>query len=79
MQAKDPHRALRVFRDLQGAGHRVNVVTWCNLISAFCRFRRKGMRAHETAYSLWHEMLASGLELDDAACYAAGAPINVTM
>lgn len=67
--------ALDTFRDMQGAGLPPNVVTFCGLISALGRERRRrGVRYAQTAYELWSELAASGTQLD-AAAYRTGATV----
>jgi pentatricopeptide repeat protein len=67
--------ALDAFRDMQGAGRAPNVVTYCGLISALGRERRRrGVRYAQTAYELWSELAASSTQLD-AAAYRTGATL----
>ncbi len=63
--------ALEAFRDLQTLGLTPNVVTYCGLISALGRERRRGLRFAATAAELWDELAGSGAQLD-AAAYRAG-------
>ena len=57
-----------MFRDLQElGGWAANRVTYCALISALGKDRRRGSRSAAVAYELWAELLASGAQLDAAA------------
>ena len=77
-QAGEPYRALRIFRDLQAAGFRPNLVTWCGLISGLGRQCRKGVPFQQQAYDLWHELKLSGTPLDDKAAYCTGKCVVTT-
>lgn len=76
--------ALEAFRDLQALGLAPNVVTYCGLISALGRERRRGLRFAATAAELWEELAGSGVQLDAAAyrageaaaCLAGGTPLR---
>ena len=48
-------------------GLTVNVVTYCGLIAALGRERRRGVRYAQAAHELWTELAGSGTALDDAA------------
>lgn len=63
----DLEAALDVFRDLQNCGMAPNKVTYCGLISALGKQRRRGSRYPELAYELWQELRASADSLDAAA------------
>lgn len=72
LKAGDADAALEVFRDLRAApGRTPNVVTYCGLIAALGRQRRRGVRYAQAAHELWGELAASGAQLDCAA-YRAG-------
>jgi len=59
--------ALAVFRDLQSCGMAPNKVTFCGLISALGKQKRRGSRYLELAYELWRELQLSGDNLDPMA------------
>ena len=71
MQAGEPYLAVQVFKDLQRSGMRPNCVTYCGVISALCKQRRRGLPSAELAYELWLELQQQGLPLD-AAAYRTG-------
>ena len=73
LQMGDLEAALDTFRDLQSLGLTANVVTYCGLISALGKERRRGVRYAQTAHELWAELAGSGAQLDGAA-YRTGAP-----
>jgi leucine-rich PPR motif-containing protein len=62
--------AVGVFRDMQRAGVAPNQVTYCQLISALGKQRRRGQRSAQLAHELWQELQASGAPLDGAALRA---------
>lgn len=72
LQAGDLDQALDAFRDLQSLGLNPNVVTYCGLISALGKERRRGVRYAQLAHELWRELAASGLQLDSAAYRTGG-------
>lgn len=60
----DVDAAVNVFRDLQNRGMAPNKVTYCCLISALGKQRRRGSRYAHVAYELWQELrTASSLPL----------------
>lgn len=66
----DIEAAISIFRDLQAGSMNPNKVTYCGLISALGKQRRKGSRYLELAYELWLELQNSALkgsQLDSAA------------
>ena len=73
VQAGDLSAAVEAFEDLKVSGLQPNKVTYCALISALGRDRRRGVRSAALAYELWRELQAQGERLD-AAAYRAGAP-----
>ena len=74
-RAGDLTSALGALRDAQARGLSINKVTYCCLISACGRQRRRGLRWAALAYELWRELeraaLADGAPLD-AAAFRAG-------
>lgn len=77
LQAGDLDQALDAFRDLQSLGLNPNVVTYCGLISALGKERRRGVRYAQLAHELWRELAASGLQLDSAAYRTGGWRLRV--
>lgn len=71
MQAGDLGAAVEVFEDLKSAGLAPNKVTYCALISALGKDRRRGVRSAQLAYELWTELQGQGEQLD-AAAYRTG-------
>ncbi|KAK9825475.1 hypothetical protein WJX81_008217 [Elliptochloris bilobata] len=71
-QAGEPDRAVQAFRGLQRSGLQPNLVTWCGVISALSKQRRRGVPAAARAHELWRELQASGLAARDAAACAIG-------
>ncbi|EFN58087.1 hypothetical protein CHLNCDRAFT_34493 [Chlorella variabilis] len=68
LKAGDLDAAVDAFRDMQAGGRAANVVTYCGLISALGRERRRrGVRYAQTAHELWGELAGSGTQLDAAA------------
>lgn len=70
-QAGEPYTALEVFRRIQQAGLVPNFVTYCGLISALGKVRRRGQPSAELAYQLWQELYQLQEPLD-AAAFRAG-------
>lgn len=70
-QVGDLGAAVEAFEDLKSAGLQPNKVTYCSLISALGKDKRRGVRSAQLAYELWMELRASGEELD-AAAYRIG-------
>ena len=66
-QAGEPYTALEVFRQLQAADLTPNFITYCGLISALGKVRRRGQPSAELAYKLWQELYQLRLPLDAAA------------
>lgn len=71
VQAGDVGHALEVFHDVGDLGLTVNKVTYCSLISACGKQRRRGGRYAQIALELWEELVGTGMQLD-AAAYRAG-------
>jgi pentatricopeptide repeat protein len=70
LTTNDIEGAISIFRDIQAGDMRPNKVTYCGLISALGKQRRKGSRYVELAYDLWVELQSStngGSQLDSAA------------
>jgi len=70
LATNDIEGAISIFRDLQAGNMNPNKVTYCGLISALGKQRRKGSRYVELAYELWIELQNSskgGSQLDSAA------------
>lgn len=69
LTTNDIEAAISIFRDLQAGSMNPNKVTYCGLISALGKQRRKGSRYVELAYELWLELLNSCKvsQLDSAA------------
>ena len=67
LQAGEPYTALEVFRQIQQAGLAPNFVTYCGLISALGKVRRRGQPSAELAYQLWQELYQLQEPLDAAA------------
>ena len=75
LQVGDLEAALDTFRDLQSLGLTANVVTYCGLISALGKERRRGVRYAQTAHELWAELAGSGAQLDSAAYRTGGCAV----
>ncbi|DBA92143.1 TPA: hypothetical protein ACH3X1_015865 [Trebouxia sp. C0004] len=67
IKAGEPYTALEIFRQLQAAGLTPNYITYCGLISAFGKVRRRGQPSADLAYQLWQELCSLQLPLDAAA------------
>ena len=72
MQATQPYTALDIFRQLQSAGYNANYVTYCGLISALGKIRRRGQPSADLAYQLWQELYEAEMPGLDAAAYRTG-------
>ena len=70
-QAGEPYTALEIFRQIQTAGLLPNFITYCGLISALGKVRRRGQPSAEIAYQLWQELCQLQLPLD-AGAYRTG-------
>lgn len=75
MQATQPYTAVDIFRQLQSAGYNANCVTYCGLISALGKVRRRGQPSAELAYQLWQEMCEADMPGLDAAAYRTGKTV----
>lgn len=72
IKAGDLSAAVEAFEDVKKAGMAPNKVTYCSLISALGKDRRKGLRSAQLAYEMWRELKAAGGEALDAAAYRIG-------
>lgn len=72
LQVTRPFTALDIFRQLQSAGFSANYVTYCGLISALGKERRRGQPSADLAYQLWQELYEAEMPGLDAAAYRAG-------
>jgi len=75
-QAGEPYTALEIFRQIQAAGLIPNFITYCGLISAFGKVRRRGQPSADLAYQLWQELCDLQLPLDAAAFRTGILPSN---
>lgn len=72
MQCGDLGAATEAFSDLKARGVQPNKVTYCTLISALCKDKRRGVRSAQLAYQLWRELRDMEGEPLDAAAYRIG-------
>lgn len=72
-QANETYAAYKVFGAFSMSGLEPNMVSYCTLISALCRCRKRGTSSRQLAYELWLELWeGGGRDLLDAAAYRTG-------